>query len=65
MKKALLNQDSAGFILPRLRVFMSVDLIGSTEYKLRHFNSSESAHKGWAPVLMSFYTDFQNKFMEN
>ena len=44
---------------------MSVDLIGSTEYKLRHFNSAESAHSGWAPVLMSFYTDFQNKFSEN
>ena len=58
------------FIKPRLRVFLSVDLIGSTQFKMAQANSGPGHHsldeKSWWPnVLMEFYTDFQKKFLDN
>ena len=60
MKIHLDHEDRAGFITPRIRVFLSVDLIGSTEFKIR-----SASDKNWPSVLMGFYSDFQNKFFEN
>lgn len=65
MVKCLENQSEAGFIQPRLRIFLSVDLIGSTEYKIVHMRDPATEPSWWPIVSMLFYTDFQRKFLEN
>lgn len=65
MEKCLENQSEAGFIQPRLRIFLSVDLIGSTEYKIVHMRDPTTEPSWWPIVSMLFYTDFQRKFLEN
>jgi hypothetical protein len=58
------------FIKPRLRVFLSVDLIGSTQFKIQQTyadgTSDQTDDDAWWPnVLMAFYTDFQKEFLQN
>jgi hypothetical protein len=65
MAKCLDHQDLAHFIKPRLRIFLSVDLIGSTEYKISHIADQPTDGSWWPLVSMLFYTDFQKKFLEN
>jgi hypothetical protein len=65
MAKCLDHQDLAHFIKPRLRIFFSVDLIGSTEYKISHIADQPTDGSWWPLVSMLFYTDFQKKFIEN
>ena len=65
MAKCLDHQDLAPFIKPRLRIFLSVDLIGSTEYKISHIADQPTDGSWWPLVSMLFYTDFQKKFLEN
>jgi hypothetical protein len=65
------TEPDTSFIKPRLRIFLSVDLIGSTQYKIAQTHGDSSAHTSvedeswWPNVLMAFYTDFQKKFLEN
>jgi hypothetical protein len=59
-----------GFIKPRLRVFLSVDLIGSTQFKIQqNHRKNEKFEPGdpnwWPNMLMAFYTDFQKEFLRN
>ena len=67
------------FIKPRLRVFLSVDLIGSTQFKIQQTYGDGTSHQTygdgtshqtdedawWQNVLMAFYTDFQKEFLQN
>lgn len=65
MAKCFEHQNEADFIKPRLRIFLSVDLIGSTEYKIAHMRDPATEPSWWPIVSMLFYTDFQRKFFEN
>jgi hypothetical protein len=58
------------FIRPRLRVFLSVDLIGSTQFKIAQNYGGGPARSHddpnwWPNVLGEFYTDFQKEFLRN
>ena len=64
------DEIDVAFIRPRLRVFLSVDLIGSTQFKIaQNYGGGPSlSHDdaGWWPnVLTAFYTDFQKEFLRN
>ena len=65
-----IQAPDVSFIKPRLRIFLSVDLIGSTQFKISQSYSDGPAkphddESWWPNVLMAFYTDFQKKFLEN
>lgn len=45
-----------------LRVFYSVDVAGSTEYKTKHFNIEEY-HQHWARFYEVFFTEFPTTFI--
>ena len=65
------QKPNVSFIQPRLRVFLSVDLIGSTRFKISQSypdgpdKPQEEKDSWWPKVLMAFYTDFQKTFLEN
>jgi hypothetical protein len=64
------EEIDVSFIKPRLRVFFSVDLIGSTQFKIaQNYGGGPSVPteeaSWWPNVLGEFYTDFQKEFLRN
>lgn len=50
---ARIDNSSPEFLKPKLRLFMSVDLVGSTRFK-----QTEGNHSVWLTVVTSFYREF-------
>lgn len=51
-KKKLLPDDLPDGLMPRLRLFLSVDVVGSTALK--------QSKQAWRPVMLGFYRDFDH-----
>lgn len=66
MSRILSHQAEGAFIRPRLRVFLSADLIGSTQFKIDQAAGHEADKEAsWPNVTMLFYSLFQKLFFEN
>lgn len=49
-------------VRPKLKLFLSVDIVGSTEYKQRHQSSTT---QDWLSLFLSFFTDFPSYLMSS
>jgi len=58
-KEQLSEEELEELLRPKLRLFMSVDVIGSTAFKN---NSEHSESQGWLDFLFSFYSSFSTSF---
>lgn len=64
-------EDVPEFLRPRLRLFLSIDLVGSTAFKQggvfpiqkpKHDAGIEDVNVRWLPAVSGFYKDIQEKF---
>ena len=55
-KKSLTEEELALILSPQLRLFLSVDVVGSTAFKHRKAQDGES--KPWLKFIHGFYTGF-------
>lgn len=58
-KEQLSEEELEEILRPKLRLFMSVDVIGSTAFKN---NADQSDSQGWLDFLFSFYSSFSTSF---
>lgn len=59
-----LSSRDVEFIKPRLRLFLSVDLIGSTSFKQSKANRNfdDDVVQTWFEPIIRFYHEFEKKF---
>lgn len=57
-KREISGDEFEELLRPKLRIFLSVDVIGSTHFK----HSSYESQLGWLPFFVSFFNEFKNEF---